>query len=433
MNDLDLDQTAPTIAERNRLICDASGAGVDHDELSRRWGISRGQIDAIVRAGPPAPPAGGELAVPLRPGSELMVPQHVRDSYLPPTARELVVKGIPKNTLETYTKAWVPFRAWCEARRRTFAPVSEQTMITYLDTWRARPIHVKCRGGKQRNGEPCTGHRPSPSAMWIWYSAVRFYHRAGSPPLPWETGESLTRAMIGYSVEMVDADWTPDKAPRAYPSDVTRMVDALDLSKPKHLRDRAILLVGFYTAARASDLATYRIGDVEHFPRGIRLRLRQSKTNKRVGRVVENREVFANDAAPQYCGVEALHSYLDWLRSQDIREGAIFRPFNRWGQLVRGKPDARDYRMDGSSITEAVKDAAIRAGLPNAEDYTQHSLRRGRASELRDKKVDALDIARAYGWVPGGAINEYLEEADREAPDAPGAVGLLTPTAGGGQ
>jgi hypothetical protein len=427
MNDLDLNQTAPTIAERNRLICDAHAAGTTAEELGRRWGISVGQINAIVRAGPPAPPsAGGELVVPLRPGSELMVPQHVRDNYLPPTARALVIEGIPKNTLETYTKAWVPFRAWCEEHHRTFAPVSEATMITYLDSWRSLPVHVKCRGGRQLNGEKCTGHRPSPSAMWIWYSAVKFYHRVGSPPLPWETGESLARAMIGYaSFMMNEADWAPDKAPRAYEVDVKRMVDVLDLSKPKHLRDRAIILVGFYTAARASDLATYRLSDVEHFPRGIRLRLRRSKTNKNIGKKVEYRRVFANEEHPQYCGVEALHSYLDWLRGQGILEGAIFRPFNRWGQLVRGKADAIDYRMDTTSISEAVKDAAVLAGVPAAEDFTQHSLRRGRASQQRDKKVDALDIARAYGWVPGGAINEYLDEADWEADDAPGAVGLL--------
>jgi hypothetical protein len=59
------------------------------------------------------------------------------------------------------------------------------------------------------------------------------------------------------------------------------------------------------------------------------------------------------------------------------------------------------------------------------DGFTCHSLRRGRATQQRELGVDPLDIARAYGWVPGGAINVYLEEAERWAETAPGAVGLL--------
>lgn len=375
---------------------------------------------------------GGQL-VPARrePGGTVVVPQHIRDHYLPPSARELIVKGVPPKTLETYTKAWRPFRAACQDEGRTFAPVTEETMIWYLDRWRRRPVHVRCAGGRQGNGDPCAGHRPSPSSMWVWYSAVRFYHGVGRPPLPWECGENLTRAMIGYSVEMVEAGWKPRRAPRAYPSDVTRMVDSLDLANPKHLRDRAVLLTNFYTAARASDLATYRIGDVEHFPRGIRLMLRQSKTNRAVGRKIETREVFANDAHPAYCGVEAIHAWVDWLRGQGVRDGALFRPFTKpgpvtgRGTLLRGHRDLPNYRMTTVAVSEIIEAAAIAAGLPNAEEYTCHSLRRGRATQQRELGADPLDIARAYGWVPGGSINVYLDEADRESPESVGAKGLL--------
>lgn len=348
----------------------------------------------------------------------LAVPQHVRDEYLPASARELIVKGIPPNTLKAYTLQWKAFRLWCEQVGRTYAPVSQETMITYVDRWRSRPIHTRCT---------CSEHRPSPATMWIWYSAVRFYHGVGQPPIPWECGELLTRAMMGYSVEMVEGGWTPRKAPRAYPDDVKAMVDALDLSNPKHLRDRALILVGLYTAARSSDLATYRLSDIGRTPRGIELSLRMSKTNRRVGRLVETRTVFANNARPRYCGVHALDTWTRWLADEhDVTRGALFRPFDRWGNLVRSaETDAVGYRMNGVSVSRAVRDAAQLAGLPGGGDYTCHSLRRGRATDLREKGVDPIDIARAHGWVPGGSILTYLEEADRWAAVAPGAVGLL--------
>jgi len=368
--------------------------------------------------------AGTDLVVPT--GTGQITPQQARDSYLPASARELIVKGVPANTLRSYSAAWRPFRLWCQNRQRGFAPVSENTMISYLDEWRGRPMH--------HNRCKCRHHRPAPSTMWLWYAAVRFYHRVGSPPLPWECGENLTRAMIGYSLEMVESGWTPARAPRAFPTDVTRMVDALDLSEPKYLRDRAIILTNFYTAGRSADLGTYRLADVEHFPRGIRLVLRMSKTNRRPGKKIESREVFENSLRPQYCGVEAIHAWTDWLRCQGVTSGALFRPFSKphykagerkAGVLLRGHRDGEAYRMDGTSLSEVIQDAAIRAELPNAEQYTCHSLRRGRATQQRELGGDPLDIARAYGWAPNGAINVYLEEAEREAPTAVGAQGLL--------
>lgn len=357
----------------------------------------------------------------------LQLSQAERDQFLPPSARELIVKGIPPNTLEAYTRAWVVFRRWCEHYGRTWAPVSQETMITYLNEWRRREIHVKCN-------TPHCGHRPAPSSMWIWYSAVRFYHGCGRPPLPWEGGVELSRAMIGYAAEMVDLGWVPRKAPRAYPQDVTRMVDdGLDLSMPKGLRDKAIILGNFYTAARSADLGRYRITDVAKFPRGIELTLRDSKTNKQKGRKTEPRIIFYNTINPQYCGATAILNWIDWLAGEGIRHGALFRPFTKVGPnghpgVLRrgdGRYDAVDYKMDGFSFTLAVREAARLAEILYWEEFTCHSLRRGRATQQRELGVDPLDIARAYGWVPGGAINVYLEEADRQSERSPAAVGLL--------
>lgn len=357
-------------------------------------------------------------------GAPLLVPQHVIDNYLSEGARKLILRGMPRTTLKAYAWQWHLFRAWCEQGRRTHAPATEKTLIAYLHSWEHRPVHVHCHNPSvcKADGGP---HRPSPSTMWIWYSAVRFYHGAGEPPLPWEGGKNLELAMRAYSRDMVQAGWEPDRAPRAYDEDVRRMVDALDLADPKHLRDRAIILTNFYTAARASDLATYRLGDVARTPKGIELTLRESKTNKAVGRKVEKRRMRPDQERPAYCGVRSLLAWRDWLAEQGVTTGALFRPISKHGVLVRGRPDAISYRMESVNITRAVQQAAIRAGIDNADRYTSHSLRRGRATQQRELGVDPIEIARAYGWVPGGAIVAYLEEAEGWSAQAPGAVGFL--------
>ncbi len=344
----------------------------------------------------------------------VVVPQHVIDSYLPASARELIVKGIPPKTLKAYAWQWHKFRLWCEQTGATPAPVHQNTLIRYLDSWRSRPVHVNC---------VCSEHRPSPSTMWQWYSAVRFYHGVGDPPLPWEVGENLSRAMKGYGEEMVDLGWVPARAPRAYDSDVTRMVNTCDTSTGRGLMDKSILLTNFYTAARASDLATYRLTDPRYVPHGVELDLRTSKTNKATGKKIEVRRMRLNTANPDYCGVAALQDWTQWLGNQGISTGALYRPFNRWGQLVRGAQDGIGYKIDSVNITRVVQRAAARAGLRG--NYTSHSLRRGRATQQRELGIDPIEIARAYGWVPGGAILVYLEEAEGWAPQAPGSVGAL--------
>lgn len=350
--------------------------------------------------------------------NRFVVPQHVLDDYLSPEARQLVVGGMNPNTLAAYAWQWYKFRLWCDKHRRTWAPASQATMIEYLNHWRPLPIHNRCK---------CEHHRPAPTTAWLWYSAVRFYHAVGSPPLPWEIGKQLELAMIKYSTEMVDEGWVPTRAPRAYDADVTKMVDALDLSTGDGLRDRAIILCGFYTAARASDLATYRITDIDRKPNGVEFQLRNSKTNKKVGKRIEQRRMRYNTVNPAYCGVRALDTWTGYLdKTHGITDGALFRPFDKHHNLLRGPQDATGYKMAGTNISRVVKMAAIEAGLPNASSYTEHSLRRGRATQQRELGMDPIEIARAYGWVPGGSILEYLEEAEGWSPTAVGSVGLLT-------
>jgi integrase len=350
---------------------------------------------------------------------------------LSPGAQRLVVAGVPSSTLETYQRAWKPYDAWCEANDLDSRPSAESTMIEYLHSWESLPVHNRCVGGLRPDGARCEGHRPAPSSMWIWYSAVRFYHSMATPTFGWYGGKKLALAMKAYREEMtLLLGWVPNKAPRAWPEHVMAMVDALDLDNPKDVRDRAQLLMGWFTGARASDLSTYRIGDAAFTPRGVDLTLRASKTNKAVGKVTERRVLRPNTTEPRYCPVTALDAWIRLLRTEyGVTQGALFRPFSKqrgdkYGTLLRGDRDAISYRMTSVAISDVVKDHAVRAGVPDGEYMTQHSFRRGRASHLRSLGVDSLAIGRALGWA-GLPPKEYLEEAEAFDDAAPAALGML--------
>lgn len=361
---------------------------------------------------------------------------HPDEKPLSAGARELVAGGMPEKTRDTYRNAWNPYSLWCKACRLQTLPSAESTMIEYLEHWRSLPVHNRCAGGRQQDGSPCRGHRPAPATMWIWYSAVRMAHELNNPPWAWYGGKRLALAMKSYSEEMtLKLGWVPNKAPRAWPEHVMAMVDALDLNDPKDLRDRAVLLTNWYTGGRASDLATYRITDVAFTPKGADLRLVDSKTNKAVGKVVERRAIQPVPGGSPYDGVVALREWIEWLRAAGITQGALFRPFAKpsaatgargVGSLLRGHRDDLGYRMSSTSVSEIVSHWAVEAGVPDGQYMTCHSLRRGRATNLRELGVDQLAIGRALGW-KGVPPKEYMEEAEQFAETAPSAVGLLRP------
>jgi hypothetical protein len=358
---------------------------------------------------------------------------HPEERPLSAGARRLVVAGIPASTLETYGRLWKPYDAWCEANGLDSRPSAESSMIEYLHSWEHLPVHNRCAGGRQADGTECGGHRPAPPTMWIWYSAVRFYHSMATPTFPWYGGKKLALAMKAYAEEMTLLHgWVPNKAPRAWPQHVTAMVDALDLDDPKDVRDRAMLLTGWYTGARASDLGTYRITDVAFTPRGADLTLRASKTNRAVGKVVERRVLRPDQLDPRYDAVIALREHIEMMRVlYGVTQGALFRPFSKPGPLtgrptlLRGHRDNLGYRMSSVSISEVVQDRAVAAGIPDGEYFTQHSLRRGRVSHLRTLGVDSLSIGRAIGYA-GLPPKTYLEEAEMFDDEAPANIGMLS-------
>lgn len=344
-----------------------------------------------------------------------VVPQHIRDAYVDPDAIKLIRAGVPENTWLAYRQQLLLFGDWCGRDHRTALPVTEATMLSYLAYLRRLPMH---QGGPREHG---IRYRPVPSTIWIWYSAVRFIHAIGSPPVPWECGKQLSLAIDGYEKEMRALGWVPKKAPRAYPDDVRRMVNQVNRDTGAGRRDAAILLNGWHTAGRSADLASYRVRAVSRTPLGLDLLLTESK-NLKVGQS----HTFAVRSNPKeaYDPVLAMFEHLEFLSTIGARlpHLAVFRPYDRWDNLSP-KSASPSYRMSTSSVVGVVRKYRLLAGIE--ADLTMHSLRRGYATWLRELGYDTLSIARALNWAPGGSINQYLEEADRWSDVAPGSRAFL--------
>ncbi|MGY1659647.1 hypothetical protein ACI78Q_00295 [Geodermatophilus sp. SYSU D00705] len=230
--------------------------------------------------------------------------------------------------------------------------------------------------------------------------------KKGEPPrTPHRTaGGPMTRQALHQAVHAAAADaggWAalPGLTDRA----LARLLAAECPVTPLVIaRDRALLLVGFYTAGRRSNLSALNWRDLtDHGEDGLAAIFRRSKTDQE-GR---GKPKWVPQAAPgsdKACPATALRA---WRAQLTVALGRPPRPdepvfvaLTGAGTLKVGE-DGRAPRLTGEGINDAVQRLAVAAGLmrkpPTGEKavYTAHSLRSGFVTEaLRDDKLSIPEV-----------------------------------------
>jgi site-specific recombinase XerC len=96
------------------------------------------------------------------------------------------------------------------------------------------------------------------------------------------------------------------------------------------LRDRALLLLGFSSGRRRSELVALDVEDLRDVPEGYRVLVRCSKTDQEG----EGQEIgIPYGHHSETCPVTALKAYL---KAAALETGPLFRPANRNGELRKG-------------------------------------------------------------------------------------------------
>jgi integrase len=216
--------------------------------------------------------------------------------------------------------------------------------------------------------------------------------------------KSVQNVMRGIRRE---SDRTPEQAPPLLTEHVKNMVDALpgtgsppsgteeEAAWLRGRRDRALILTGFAGAFRRSELAALRMEHIDSRPGGLLVTVPESKTDQEgEGQIVAIRRIEESE----YCPVSVLR---EWVSVASIDEGAIFRGVPRSGYISR---DA----ITGRTVGNAVKRAAEAAGLPQAEDYTGHSLRAGHITQASMEGAPDAAIQAQSRHESDRAFREYV-------------------------
>ena len=158
------------------------------------------------------------------------------------------------------------------------------------------------------------------------------------------------------------------------------------------LRDRALLLVGWAGALRASELVGLQVGDLEFDADGLVVQLRRSKTDQDgAGRSV----ALPSGSSPVTCPARTLRR---WLVDAGITAGPVFREM--WGNQVLDQACTR------RTVDRLVRRVAELTGFDPAK-YSSHSLRAGFITSARVAgKSDAV-IMRVTGHRRSDMLNRY--------------------------
>lgn len=187
---------------------------------------------------------------------------------------------------------------------------------------------------------------------------------------------------------------------------LTQSVSALDhkiqngtqIHALQAIRDKALILMGFWRAFRSDELARLCVEHVQaESGKGMEIFVPRSKgDHSRLGRH------YKAPALKLLCPVEA---YLDWIHAAQLSEGPVFRSINRWGHIA-------DTALHPVSILGIIKQCCIRAEIDDAELFSSHSLRRGFASWANTQDWDTKSLMEYVGWKDVQSAMRYIEVAN---------------------
>ncbi|MCX7126131.1 MAG: site-specific integrase [Gammaproteobacteria bacterium] len=199
-----------------------------------------------------------------------------------------------------------------------------------------------------------------------------------------------------------------DKASALTLESLTQMV--LFLKKSNRLldcRNCALLQIGFFGAFRRSELINITWESIHFVKEGVEILIPRSKTDQ-VGDGQVCAIPYGDDTL---CPVSALITWRD--RSHSNSEH-VFRHI---------KNDAVTHKnIKPRQVNVIVKNIAESCNLPDAADYSSHSLRRGFATEASKNNVPFASIKRQGRWRCDGSVLGYIDEGKRFDQNAAGIM-----------
>lgn len=299
-------------------------------------------------------------------------------------AVEYAQQSKAKNTVKAYASDWQQFTEWCSVNHYDALPAAPVTVSEYV-TQLAKRLKVATINRR--------------------LSAISEAHKLAGYMSP-TTSPYVENVMSGIR----RAHGTRQKGKAAATTNIVKQMVATCDDTFLGVRDRALLLIGFAGAFRRSELVALNVENIEIVQNGLAITIERSKTDQEgQGRTIG----IPKGNNTNTCPVRALER---WLEIAGIKDGAIFRGVNRWGEV-------QPSRLSDKGVARAIKRAAESAGLDESV-FSGHSLRAGLATSAAAAGVEERDIARQTGHKNMDVLRRYIRDGTLFDNNAASKVGL---------
>lgn len=306
------------------------------------------------------------------------------DIALEDEARRYIATSRSASTLRAYASDWRAFLSWCDRHHRTPLPADPATVALFI-------------ADMARTSKASTIQRR--------LSALSVAHQSAGMPSP--TGDIVVRSTWAGIRRTIGVAQVGKEA--LLTENVRAIVEVL----PDTLignRDRCLLLLGFASALRRSELVALDLADIADTHDGLVITVRRSKSDQ----AAEGRQIGVPFGAnPNTCPVRA---YRRWVNAAALESGPVFRSVRRHGVLGTE-------RLSDRAVALIVKRRAEAIGLPS-DGFAGHSLRSGMATSAARAGATEVQIMAQTGHKSLPTLRRYIRRGSLFSDNAAGRLGL---------
>ena len=267
------------------------------------------------------------------------------------------------NTIRAYRSDFIQFELWCRSKGKEPIPTDADTLAQYVDEM---SLVLKSATIRRRIASLCSifklSKHPDPTnEPEVILALKRMHRRIGRAQ---EQAAPLTREILEQMLATCDGSLIGQ-------------------------RNRVMLLLGYETMRRRSEICDFKFEDVTILPnKQTAIRLNFSKTDQYgEGKVIPiSRELY--------------DTVLNWKESIVATDGYILRSINRHGQIGD--------HLSSSSISKLLKEIQQNAFQNIERELSGHSFRVGAALDLLNDGYGLEKIMLRGGWKTESTALRYL-------------------------
>lgn len=280
-----------------------------------------------------------------------------------------------RNTQIGYQSDWKIFTAWCEQTGRNPIPATPDT-ISFFATHQLEMEGLKVSTVVRR------------------LTSIKYIHKTKGHDSKHLVDQQCRDVLMGARRQRKEKT----EAKRALKLESLRKIcGKLGQRTNADIRDRAILVLGFASGLRRSELAALDLADIEFCKKGLIIDIGSSKADQEgKGRSLG---VFQGKRAL----TDPVRTLREWIRRRGRFKGPLFTRIQTGDTVTQ-------MRIAGESINDLVQRCVRRIGLDPTQ-YGAHSLRAGLVTAAADNGATDQEIMRASGHASIEVMRQYVRHA----------------------